>query len=143
MSACRLFDLCDKAGRKGLDFGIGQSLLHRLQHDGDRERFLAFAQTRALINVKQAYFGDQFAVDGARSAQQALGRNFAVDDKGEIPLDRLEYRNLQRRFCPPRARLRHSVEKDLETGERRPGIEGFQHRRVKLAEGAQHVRAEP
>ena len=91
-SARRLFDRGDEALGEGVDLGVGQGRLLRLQGDRDGERFLAVGQALALVDVEQADLGDELAVDAARGAQQRLGRQVAVDDKGEIALDRLEHR---------------------------------------------------
>ena len=92
LPARRLFDLSDQALREALDLGVGQSTVLRLKHDGDRERFLALRQPRALVNIEEADLGDKLAVDAAGGAQQNLGRQLAIDDEGKVTLDRLEHR---------------------------------------------------
>src|SRR6202022_1743387 len=47
------------------DLGVGQGTLLRLKHDRDRERFLAFREPRALVNIEQADLCDELAVDAA------------------------------------------------------------------------------
>src|SRR5437667_1569177 len=89
-AAGRLFDLGDEASREGVDLGVGQGGFLRLQQDRDREGFLAVGQALALVDVEQADLADQLAVDTARRTQQGFGRQVAVDDKGEIALDRLK-----------------------------------------------------
>src|SRR5262249_9179629 len=93
----RLFDRRDELGGKGLDLGVGQGRILRLQRHGDRQRFLAFGQPLALVEVEQADVGDELSVDAAGSPQQCFGRHALVDDKGEITLDRLEHRELEQR----------------------------------------------
>ena len=132
LAAGGLFDLGDQALREALDLGVGQRALLRLQHDGDGERFLAFGQPLALVDVEQADLGDELAVDAAGGAQQLLGRHVAVDDEGEVALDRLEHRQIQRRpWLRARTRLRHRVEEHLEAGDRRP-----RHRAPRAPPGA-------
>ena len=98
---------------------IGQGALRGCSTTVMASDFLARWQAGALVDVEQADLGDELAVDAAGGAQQGLGRQRAVDDKGEIALDRLEHRQLQRRLGAAGARLGHGVEKHLEGGNRR------------------------
>ena len=67
-------------------------MFDRLQPHRDCQRFFALRQTGALIDIEQPDLGDEFAVDPACGAQQGFGRQRTINDKGEIALDRLEYR---------------------------------------------------
>src|SRR6516164_3791188 len=98
LTAGRLLDFSHQTLREGFDFAIGQAALLRLQNDSDREGLFTLRQTRPFIDVKQPDLRGELAMDPPCGSQQPLSRQLLVDDKGEIALDRLEYRQFQRRL---------------------------------------------
>jgi hypothetical protein len=96
-----------------------------------------------LVSVEEPDLGNQPSVDPAGGTQQSLGRQLAVDDKGEVALDRLEHRQMHRRLGPRHARLGDRIEINPEAGERRPRIERLDDCRMQLAKRAEHLRPEP
>ena len=133
----------DPGGHR-LDLGLGQRPVGGLQADRDRQRLLALADARALVDVEQPDLADQAAVDDPCIASSSLpAGTVSVDHEGEVAVDRRVRQRLQRRPRLARTRLRHAARRRGRARRRPPVPRGrtpCQHARVQLAEDGQHGR---
>jgi hypothetical protein len=90
---------------KAFDLRVGQSPFLRLQRHGDGERFLPSGNW-TFVDVEQTDFETSLR-STPQATQQGISRKITVDDKGEIALDRLEYRSLSGGELGPAARTPH------------------------------------
>src|SRR5215467_7942856 len=74
----------------------------------------------ALVDVEDIDLRDELALGALRGAHQVCGLDGAIDHEGEIALDRLERREIERRLRPrrPGAWLRDALHDDLEGDQR-------------------------
>ena len=98
------------------------------------------AESSALENIEDAHVGDQRPVGCARGVHHRFGMNIRFHDEGEIPLDRLQRRQRQRRPGGDRLRLRgHGIDEYLAADQRRARVELRQDTRMDLAEARQNL----
>src|SRR5450631_388782 len=136
-----LGDFGDDLAGGGIDLGLGQGLLARLQGDGYGDRFLTFRYGLAFIDIKNADVRDECASarDGGLYDVGRLHRT--VDEEGEVALHGHEFRKFEFRFgfCGPQFRRWYVIEEQLETGGRPLGAKGFEGARMDLAKRANDI----
>jgi hypothetical protein len=122
--------------RSGLDLGVGQRPLARLENDFDCQRLLAIRQLVALIHVEQRHAGDQGPLGATRGPQDGFGGYATIRQEGEVPTQRLECRQIG--WClAPALRVHHRIQVQRECDHRSRQTEGGQHARMQLPETAQ------
>src|SRR5580693_5704825 len=92
--------------RDGVDLLICHGLVARCERHGDCDRFLIRIDAWPLVNVEHRDACDQLAVHTLCGAHDVAGAHRAVDDEGEVALERLEWRELERALGTRRFRLR-------------------------------------
>src|SRR5215467_9906593 len=94
-----------------------------------------------FVEVEHGDAGDELAVGRLRRPHDVGGVDVAVDDKGEIALDRLKQWQFERRLGARAARFGfwNAFQHDLKRDQRPFGVERFQRPRMQFAEMAEHI----